>query len=274
MPTPASLPSLAPLAGALTLLELAVGCALVAWLLDSLSKVGRGYRGTTAVTCAVLLGLGWLITVNLGGLPFASHGAIATLVHWEVAFGIALLVDVFFAMVGTDAARLVVGAIASGIGVATLVSAAVVLTPGTYDSADSLLTLLPAALLGGSALAGMLLGHWYLISPDLSFRPLRISTYVIFAAVILEGVAAVIGLTSAAPGARQDLLSGGDAVPFWTFVVTGGVFFTAAVNGLTLHFARIRANQPATAMLYVVVITTLLGVVPATLLFLQRGVGL
>jgi hypothetical protein len=49
--------------------------------------------------------------------------------------------------------------------------------------------------------------------------------------------------------------------------VLAGVVFTVAVNALTLYFARIRANQPATAMLYVLIITVLMGIVPAQLLF-------
>lgn len=47
---------------------------------------------------------------------------------------------------------------------------------------------------------------------------------------------------------------------------------TAVVNGLTLYYARIRANQPATAMLYVLVITVMMGVVPGHLLYFITGV--
>jgi hypothetical protein len=42
---------------------------------------------------------------------------------------------------------------------------------------------------------------------------------------------------------------------------------TAGVNGLTLYYARIRANQPATAMLYILVVTVMMGVVPGHLLY-------
>jgi hypothetical protein len=47
--------------------------------------------------------------------------------------------------------------------------------------------------------------------------------------------------------------------------------FTTGVAILTRHFARIRANQPATAMLYVLIISVVMGVVPAHLLFFVTG---
>jgi hypothetical protein len=113
----------------------------------------------------------------------------------------------------------------------------------------------------------MLLGHWYLIAPDLTFRPLRRAVYGVFVAVGVQ-VAAITGaLLTGDANARHDLLTGHYAVSFWLLVVLAGVVFTVAVNALTLYFARIRANQPATAMLYVLIITVLMGIVPAQLLF-------
>jgi hypothetical protein len=63
----------------------------------------------------------------------------------------------------------------------------------------------------------------------------------------------------------------GYALPFWLLVIGAGIVFTALVTTLTGHFARIRANQPATAMLYVLIISVLMGVVPAHLLFFITG---
>ena len=70
------------------------------------------------------------------------------------------------------------------------------------------------------------------------------------------------------------MLSGDQAFLFWLLVIGSGVVFTAAVNAFTLYFARIRANQPATAMLYVLIISVVMGMVPAHLLFLLTGVAL
>jgi len=124
----------------------------------------------------------------------------------------------------------------------------------------------------GAALAGMLLGHWYLISPDLTFRPLRRAIYTMFIALGVQATALMVVLATASSRARDDLLGPRYGLSFWLLVVGTGLIFTAAVNGLTLYFARIRANQPATAMLYVLIISVLMGVIPAHLLYFLSAV--
>src|SRR5207302_9533633 len=113
----------------------------------------------------------------------------------------------------------------------------------------------------------MLLGHWYLIAPALSFRPLRLAVYVIFGAIALQVAAIIVGISGAGAADRTSLLSGHNAVSFWLLVIGAGLITTAAVNVLTLYYARTRANQPATAMLYILIITVLMGLVPGHLLF-------
>lgn len=273
-----SLPSLAPLAGLLLLLEIPAGTLLVSAALDHLGRVGRGYAGTTALICACLVGIDLLLLAAASDLSRLLHrpvsaGATAGLAHWMVAFAAVLVADALFAAVGTEAARRVVALVAAGVGIGTLVQAAFALGPATGGTGAALLNILPAAALGGASLAGMLLGHWYLVTPALSFRPLRISVGSVFAAIALDVAAITTALLIAAPAQRSRLLTGDLAAPFWLLVVGSGVLFTAAVNGLTLYFARIRANQPATAMLYVLIISVVMGIVPAHLLFLVTGVA-
>lgn len=273
-----SLPSLAPLAGLLLLLEISAGTLVASAALDQVGRVGRGYAGTTAAICAALMGLDLLLlnaATNLSQLLHRPLPADATtsLAHWMVALTVALVLDTLFAAVGTEAARRVVAALTGGIGIGTLVQAALSLAPATGGPDQALLTILPSSALGGAALAGMLLGHWYLVTPALSFRPLRISVVSVFAAIAIDIAAITTALLIAAPAQRSRLLTGDLAELFWLLVVGSGVLFTAAVNGLTLYFARIRANQPATAMLYVLIVSVVMGIVPAHLLFLVTGVA-
>jgi hypothetical protein len=117
----------------------------------------------------------------------------------------------------------------------------------------------------------MLLGHWYLVAPNLSFRPLRRAIDIVFLAVAVQAAVIVVVLLTSASAVRHELLWSGDAIPFWLLVVGSGIVFTTGVALLTRHFARIRANQPATAMLYVLIISVVMGVVPAHLLFFVTG---
>ena len=275
---PPSLPDLAPLAGLLVLLELAVGTVAVSAVLDHIGKVGRGYAGTTAAICAVIMGIDLLLLSGASDFGALLHagvdaGTVAGFAHWAVAFTVLLVIDAFFAAVGTEMSRRVVEAITAAAGLVTLVSAAVAIGPALGSVGGAILAFVPAALLGGTALSGMLLGHWYLVTPSLSFRPLRISIYAVFAAVAVSG--GVIAFELATHGSVRDrFLSGDQAFLFWLLVIGAGLMFTAAVNTFTLYFARIRANQPATAMLYVLIISVVMGMVPAHLLYLLTGVAL
>ncbi len=277
MPPP-SLPDLAPLAGLLVLLELAVGTVAVSAALDLLGRVGRGFAGTTAAICALIMGADLLVISGSSDIGALLHGpvdsaAVATFAHWAVGFTVLLVVDALFAAVGTEVARRVVAAATVAVGLATVVAAAVAVGPALGGTAAATLSFLSAALLGGSALAGMLLGHWYLVTPSMSFRPLRLSIYTVFAAVVVDCAVIAVALL-AAGGNRERLLSGDQAFLFWLLVIGAGVLFTAAVNAFTLYFARVRANQPATAMLYVLIISVVMGLVPAHLVYLVTGIAI
>lgn len=260
------------------LVELAAGTALASHAVALLGRAGRGFVGTTALICAVVMGVDLLLLATqpdpgqLLGAP-VDPGSLAAAAHWSVAFTVLLLVDALFCAVGTDAARAVTGTLTAAAGVAAVLTTASALGPGIGGGGTAMLAFGSGALLLGTALSGMLLGHWYLISPAMSFRPLRIAVWMVFAALAADAAvitAAVVAIAD--QNARSALLAGADAVAFWLLVVGSGVVFTALVNGLTLYFARVRANQPATAMLYALIVSAAMGVVPAHLLYFLTGV--
>jgi hypothetical protein len=276
VPDPISLPALAPIATVVVLLEVAAGTTVAAYAVDLIGKVGRGFVGSTSLICAGLMALDLLIEALLpagtsllgAALP---AGVQASLFHWSIAFTVALLAYAFFCSVMTDIARRVVGAITIGFGAMAIAKSAAAFGPALGGVGTAAVAFVPAALVSGSALAGMLLGHWYLVAPNLSFRPLRRAIDIVFVAVAIQAAVIVVVLLTSASAVRHELLWSGDAVPFWLLVVGSGIVFTTGVAILTRHFARIRANQPATAMLYVLIISVVMGVVPAHLLFFVTG---
>jgi hypothetical protein len=271
-----SLPSLAPIATVVVVAEIAAGTTVAAYVVDVLGKVGRGFIGTTAAICAGIMAIAVLIEALLPpdsallGAPLPP-GSQADLLHWSIAFTVALLAYAFFCAVMTDVARRVVGVITIGFGAMAIAKAAAAFGPALGGVGTAVVAFVPAALVSGSALAGMLLGHWYLVAPSLSFRPLRRSIDIVFAAVAFQALVIVLVILTATSAVRGELLWSGDAFPFWLLVVGSGIVFTTGVALLTRHFARIRANQPATAMLYVLIISVVMGVVPAHLLFFVTG---
>jgi hypothetical protein len=271
-----SLPALAPIATVVVVLEIAAGTTVAAYVVDVLGKVGRGFVGTTSAICAGVMGIAVLIEALLPpdsallGAPLPP-GSQADLLHWSIAFAVALLAYAFFCAVMTDVARRVVGIITIGFGAMAMAKSAAAFGPALGGVGAAVVAFVPAALVSGSALAGMLLGHWYLVAPNLSFRPLRRAIDIVFGAVAIQAVVIVLVLVTAGSAVRSELLWSGDAIPFWLLVVGSGIVFTTGVAVLTRHFARIRANQPATAMLYVLIISVVMGVVPAHLLFFVTG---
>ena len=276
MPDPVSLAALAPIATVVVMLEIAAGTTVAAYTVDLLGKVGRGFAGTTALICAGIMAIDVLIEgllpagTALLGAPLPP-GSQASLFDWSIAFAAALVGYALFCAVGTDPARRVVGLIAIGFGAMAIAKSAATFGPSLGGVGTAVVAFVPAALVAGSALAGMLLGHWYLVAPNLSFRPLRRAIDIVFAAVAIQALVIIVVVARTATAVRGELLSGTDAVPFWLLVIGSGIVFTTGVALLTRHFARIRANQPATAMLYVLIISVVMGVVPAHLLFFQTG---
>ena len=271
-----SLPALAPIATVVVVAEIAAGTTVAAYAVDILGKVGRGFIGTTAAICAGVMAIAVLIEALLPpdsallGAPLPP-GSQADLLHWSMAFTIALLAYAFCCAVMTDVARRVIGVITIGFGAMAIAKAAAAFGPALGGVGTAVVAFVPAALVSGSALAGMLLGHWYLVAPNLSFRPLRRAIDIVFVAVAFQALVIVLVIATSASAVRSELLWSGDAFPFWLLVVGSGIVFTTGVALLTRHFARIRANQPATAMLYVLIISVVMGVVPAHLLFFVTG---
>lgn len=272
-----SLPALAPIVGLLVLLELSAGTMAMTLIVDLLGEVGRGFMGTTALICAAILGCALAIAAMLPSPSDLLHedvaaASVASMDHWAVALLLGILLYAFMTAAGTDLARRVVGTVATVGGFVAVERAAVAFGTPLGSVGSALITFVPAELMCGAAIAGMLLGHWYLISPDLTFRPLRRAVYTMFIALGVQAVALMLVIATASSQARDDLLGARYGLSFWLLVVGAGLLFTAAVNGLTLYFARIRANQPATAMLYVLVISVLMGVIPAHLLYFLSSV--
>ena len=267
-----SVPGLAPVVGVLLLTELAVGTLLATWAADLVGEVGRGFLGTTALICLVVMGLDLGLIAILPDPAQLLHqpvdaGRYGSYTGWCAITAGLLAGYALFCAVGTDPARRVVGGAAVAVGVVTLGKAAFTFGSPLLGGWGAALAFAPATLFAGATLAGMLLGHWYLIAPDLSFRPLRLAVYLIFATAAVQVAAIVVGLLAADPAQRGAILSGQYGASFWLLVVAAGIVVTVAVNGLTLYYARIRANQPATAMLYILVITVLMGLVPGHLLY-------
>jgi hypothetical protein len=127
-----------------------------------------------------------------------------------------------------------------------------------------------AAGLLGTALAAMLLGHFYLIAPGMPMAPLMRLLAAFFAAVLVRTALAAAALFF---WTREHSLANLDnAVVLWLAVRWAVGFAGPLVLGwMAWQSAKIRSTQSATGILYVVVIFCFLG--ELTSLLLSRSTG-
>jgi hypothetical protein len=141
------------------------------------------------------------------------------------------------------------------------------------------IAVLSSALLLGWSLVTMLLGHWYLIAPKLTFRHLTVFSWVLVGIVVLRIVAVGFSLWSAssAPTVAEPtpwrLLTGfeGEAMFFWVRVLWG-LAGPLLLGLMALSCARKQSNQSATGILYVLVVGSFIGEITAYFLMLTTGV--
>lgn len=152
-------------------------------------------------------------------------------------------------------------------------------TPLPYRGALLTLSLVASALLLGWSLITMLLGHWYLVAPKLTFRHLTGFCRVLLAVVVIRLAAVGTSLAVAAgvnelvePHPLRVLTSlGGQGIFFW-FRLLWGLAIPLALALMALHCARQRSNQSATGILYVLVVGAFIGEITGSYLSVTTGV--
>jgi hypothetical protein len=140
-------------------------------------------------------------------------------------------------------------------------------------------SLVASALLLGWSLITMLLGHWYLVAPRLTFRHLVVFCRVLLAIAsvrllaVLASLAVAAGVDERVDPHPLHLLAGfaGQGIFFW-FRLLWGLAVPLLLAAMALHCARQRSNQSATGILYVLVVGTFIGEITGYFLTVTTGV--
>jgi DMSO reductase anchor subunit len=192
--------------------------------------------------------------------------------------------------------RLLSGVVTVLAGFVTLLVMAMIYRPLAASSLDGFFTVagfFASSFALGGVLTAMWLGHWYLVTPALSEKPLQFSTTLVLVAVLAQVVFFIItGSTSTYANSTQTHNStpaivatatpatganvkpgdapvvaplGPDAIS-WLHVLVGFVM-PLILGALAWKLIRDRSFQSATGMLYLVVVCTLAGEIMARGLF-------
>jgi hypothetical protein len=144
------------------------------------------------------------------------------------------------------------------------------------------LNFIASTLLLGSATTGMLLGHWYLVSPSLSVAPLRRITLVLLVSLVAAGslLALNLGLVGSQPlsdggPSLLEALVGiaGYGMFFWLRALVG-LLFPLVIAAMVLQTLKIKATQAATGLLYLAMVAAFAGEMLGRYLLLATSVPL
>ncbi len=134
--------------------------------------------------------------------------------------------------------------------------------------------------LAGIVLCTLVLGHWYLLSPRLSFRPLVHGALLFFWAVwlrlaILVAILVAFGWANGMTGRLflERLLSWDDFGMFFLLRVFWGIIGPLVLSFMVYKTAQIQSNQSATGILYVALVFVLIGELISNYLWALAGIS-
>ncbi len=257
--------------------QLSVGCLGLAPLVPWRS-VGKGYYVMMLCIGLGLLPVGWFFRASSAGPGFPAFGTDSDgvvnllLAAYGVAGALALLAFWY----GTGAAGHRLTLLAAGLGWAAVAADGVRMAtlphqpPLSPAASGPLLAVNYAAgaLLLGSVLSAMLLGHWYLVVKDLPVAPLKTLTFLLFGSLALRAAATAAAFLLDSPGGSRVVDRS------FLFVLVYGLFSLGtpmAMSWMVWGTVKIRSTQAATGILYGVTAFILMGEAAARFVLLRTG---
>jgi hypothetical protein len=127
--------------------------------------------------------------------------------------------------------------------------------------------LLITALVLGTVNAAMLLGHWYLVTPQLSPAPLRRMMWLHAAALVLQATAFAVAVLAVG----TDPLRGDIAWLTWLRLAVG-ILLPIGITGLAYLASRAASLQASTGLLYIDLALVMAGCIAGASLGYLTGV--
>ncbi len=258
------------------LAALAVGTLAAAVVLRLRTTATAGFVGFTSLCGAAFAALalasdGALPAMTLAGSPVVvdaawdlpRRAALAVLVVGSAAYAVA-------AFRGRRAPAL--GGAALAAGAATLAAAALSWGDGLIGAGPLAVQLLALAAATGGVFAGMVLGHWYLVTPKLSIEPALLLTRALTWVVIIQ---LALFLAWVGFGAGRNLAPFSPLVGSWALFVwlrlLVGLVFPVIITWAAHLTVRTRSMESATGLLYIDVGAIAAGTILAAGLYFGAG---
>lgn len=260
-----------PLGFAIFLAELAIGGVLVTVALDWDGEVSTGFLFLNTAFL-VLFGAGavWLRSIlpaeRLAPFP-VDAGRLGLEPWWWGAFVVLAAVYALLLRLERRGAARAVGTVAAAAGTGALTLGAAIYLPPGVSYGLLLASLVAGALALGTVWSGMMLGHWYLVTPRLATRPLLRLTGALALVLAFQGLLLAAQVLTGTSGAAASAVA-----PLFWLRAGVGVVFPLALCFLVWRTARVRSMMSATGLLYIALGTVLAGQIIASALFFLSGV--
>jgi hypothetical protein len=234
---------------------LAIGCFAAVVTLRLTTTATRGFLAFSAVVAALLGGVALLADGSFPQpapvLPVSLDAGLDGVRRALLAAFVVLTVVEAVAIAGRRRSpAIALAGVACGAG--ALVAAAIGWAGLRPEGVPAALQFLALAAADGGALAALILGHWYLVTPRLSERPLVLLARLLLGVVALQAVLYATWLLSGANAALPPLepLVGPAALFVWfRFIV--GIGLPLAITWAAVQTARTRSMESATGLLYI-----------------------
>ena len=277
MPTVPPLVLALPFVAWILLATLAFGSFTFVVLTRALSDVTPGYVRFVAVTAAVLALLAYLAQPGPLGL-----GAGSLAINWTVpdsdwrplATILFMVVAVLYGWrVANQRHALVLGIVGCALGIAVLGLASLAWTSATADAVPLLVQLAVLSFVTGGSLAAIVLGHWYLVTPKISERPLLLQTRLLLAGLIVQALLFVTWTTlggGPGQGPFDAFTSGPVLLVILRLVIT--IAFPIVLTWMAWRTAKTRSMESATGLLYINFAAVMAGTIGAAALYVSSGI--
>jgi hypothetical protein len=251
------------------LAALAVGSFGLAFFLRQVTDATNGYVGFTALCSAILGGLLLVADTGLREPLLLAIGHDPTL---DTPRRVAIALFALLALV--SAVRMGRGGRARWAGLGSVLAAVAAIALAAFGWAGGglygiplMVQLLMLAIVGGGALGSVILGHWYLVTPKISERPLVLTTRLLTVALALQLLMFLTWqLTGSAGAAPLSSFTGPHALFVWLRLLVGLVF-PLILTDLAHRTALTRSMESATGLLYIDLAAILASTIVAAALF-------
>jgi hypothetical protein len=273
--TPQTVAAALPYVNWMVLVTLAVGSFALVALIHERTDATRGYIAFSALLAGLI---GLLALASDSGLPapsgLAIHAASANIdtgryISLAGFCGLAIFYAVFLRFRRT---HLLAAALALATGAAALVFAAVGWAPSPVDAVPLGVQLFILSAVSGGALAALVLGHWYLVTPRLSTTPLVLETRLLLGAAALQTLLFVTWTTlgGGVGQAAFDALTGPSALLVWMRLIVTLVFPLVLIY-MAVRTSQTRSMESATGLLYINLAAVAAGTIGAAALYVTNG---